>query len=543
MTIQAMAGNVAPSPTKTVDVAVVGAGLAGLYMTHKLVNLGYSVQGLERGPGVGGTWYWNTYPGARCDVESVDYSYSFSRELEQDWEWTERFPTQPELLKYINHVADRFDLRSRYAFGTHIVRAEFDEQTKKWTVTAADGQAWTAKYVVMASGSLSTGQTPDIPGIDSFQGPTYHTSQWPAGGADFTGLKVAILGTGSSGVQAIPMVARQAKHLTVLQRTPNYVLPARNRQLSKDELASIKADYRARRALARRSQGGVAAEPPTLSAFDVSETERNDAFETAWLKGGTVMTQVFKDTGRDEEANALLSEFLRGKIREAVIDPETAEKLVPTGYPFGAKRPCVGTDYYETFNRDNVSLIDIKSDQILEFTPGGIRFASGEQEFDAVIFATGFDAITGPMTAVDIRGTGGQRVVDKWADGPHAYLGLGMNGFPNLFMVTGPGSPSVLSNMMVSIEQHIEWIADAIEHVETGGHSTIEPSEEAERQWGQIVNDVAAKTLYMRGNSWYNGANIPGKARVFMLYAGGAKNYRDICNEVAADGYRGFAIN
>jgi cyclohexanone monooxygenase len=543
MTIQAMAGSVTASPTKTVDVAVVGAGLAGLYMTHKLVGLGYSVQGFERGAEVGGTWFWNTYPGARCDVESVDYSYSFSPELEQDWRWTERFPTQPELLKYINHVADRFDLRRHYAFSTQIVCAEFDEQVKTWTVTAADGQAWTAKYVVMASGSLSIGQTPDIAGIDSFQGLTYHTSRWPAGGADFTGLKVAILGTGSSGVQAIPMIARQAENLTVLQRTPNYVLPARNRQLSEDELAAVKAGYAARRALARKSQGGLAAEPPTLSVFDVGDAERTEAFETAWLQGGTVMTQVFKDTGRDEEANAILSEFLRGKIRENVIDPETAEKLVPTGYPFGAKRPCVGTDYYETFNRDNVSLIDINSDPILEFTPRGIRFASGEQEFDAVVFATGFDAITGPMTSVDIRGTGGQRVADKWADGPRAYLGLGMNGFPNLFMVTGPGSPSVLSNMMVSIEQHIEWIADAIEHVEAEGRATIEPSAEAEREWGATVNNVAAKTLYMKGNSWYNGANVPGKARVFMLYAGGAKNYRDICDAVAADSYRGFTIN
>jgi cation diffusion facilitator CzcD-associated flavoprotein CzcO len=530
------------------DVVTVGAGFAGMYLIHRLRAAGMRHLVFEAADGVGGTWYWNRYPGARCDVESLDYSYSFSPELEQEWEWSERFATQPEILRYANHVADRFDLRRDIRFRTRVTAAHWDAEGRRWTITTDTGDTVTARYYVMASGCLSTTKLPEIPGIEHFAGATFHTGHWPHEGVDFTGMRVGVIGTGSSGIQSIPVMAREAAQLTVFQRTPNFSIPARNRPLDPAAVADRKADYRAYREAAKRSAGGVPRVVAEVSALEVDPDERTAAFEEGWDDGGFVgILGRYPDMMTDEAANDTAAEFVRRKIRSIVHDPAVAEALCPTNHPLGTKRPCLDTDYYATFNLPHVRLVDLRRTPIVDVTASSIvtgdvdgAGATEVHEFDALVFATGFDAMTGTIVAVDITGTDGTTLKDAWAAGPRTYLGLCVAGFPNFFAVTGPGSPSVLSNMMVSIEQHVDWIADCLQALQENGTPVIEATREAQDQWVDHVNEVASMTLYPKANSWYMGANVPGKPRVFLPYVGGVGNYRLLCDEVAADGYRGF---
>jgi cation diffusion facilitator CzcD-associated flavoprotein CzcO len=527
---------------RTVDVVVVGAGFSGMYLLHRLRAAGMSVLVFEAGTDVGGTWYWNRYPGARVDVESLSYSYSFDPDLEQRFEWQERYPTQPEILAYARHVADRFDLRRDIVFGTRTTGARYDEASRTWTVRTDRDDTVTAQYLVMATGCLSASKLPEIPGLDSFEGETHHTAHWPHEGVDFTGKRVGIIGTGSSGVQSIPVIAAQADELTVFQRTPAYSLPARNRKLTVDEIAGMKDGYRSYRKAQQESGFGVPTAIPTRSALEVSDEERNATFEQAWESGSLVnLLTTFTDLAVDQEANDLAKRWIHDKIRSIVADPQTAQDLCPD-YPVGTKRPCLDTGYYETYNREHVHLVNLRREPLVEITPRGIRTAAGEYEFDTIVYATGFDAMTGSLTNVDIRGRDGVSLAETWSAGPRTYLGIGAAGFPNLFMITAPGSPSVLSNMIVSIEQHVDWVCDAVAHLQAQGLATIEASQEAQDAWVDHVNQVASHTLYPKANSWYMGANVPGKPRVFMPYAGGVGEYRKKCDEVARNGYEGFVL-
>jgi len=523
------------------DAVVVGAGFAGLYALHKLRSSGLKVRVYEAGSGIGGTWFWNRYPGCRCDVESLDYSYSFSAELEQEWEWTERYPSQGELLRYLEHVADRFDLMRDIQLETRVTAARYDEATRGWEIETDRGERVSAQFCIMATGCLSAPNFPDIPGLESFAGDRYHTARWPEGGVDFTGRRVAVIGTGSTGVQAIPVIAEQAEHLVVFQRTANFVVPARNKPLDPELQREVKATYPERRETCRTSAQGVFAPVPQHSAMAVDDAEREATYAAGWAAGGGIgILGVYTDTVIDERSNATAADFVRARIREVVEDPETAEKLIPDGHPIGTKRICVGTDYFETFNRDNVTLVDVRATPITEITPTAVRTTDGEYPVDALVCATGFDAMTGAVRNIDVRGRDGASLAEYWHAGPRAYLGLAAAGFPNLFLITGPGSPSVLSNMVVSIEQHVDWIAQCLADLEAGGFDTIEADREAEAQWVAHVQEVAGMTLFLKAASWYVGANIPGKPRIFMPYVGGVGNYRNVCDDVARDGYRGF---
>ncbi|MEZ2391813.1 flavin-containing monooxygenase [bacterium RCC_150] len=522
-----------------VDAVVVGAGFGGLYSLYKLRGQGLSVQLFERGSDVGGTWFWNRYPGARCDVQSVYYSYSFDKELEQEWEWTEKYATQPEILKYLSHVADRFDLRPNIALNSSVVSAEYDAGTATWTVSTDTGDQIRSKYLVMATGALSAGRLPDIEGLDSFNGETHHTGSWPQGGVDFTGKRVGVLGTGSSGIQAIPLIAREAEQLTVFQRTPSFSLPAHNEPLDPGLVKQVKATYGELREQSRQSLGGQPLRMPTQSALEVPADERNRRYEEAWQEGGPTIQTSYVDLMISPEANETAAAFVRAKIDELVQDPATAELLKPKEFPLGAKRVCVDSDYYATFNRENVTLKDVKGDPIVRITPAGVRTQNEEIELDVLVFATGFDALTGSLDRIHITGRDGATLKDTWAAGPRTYLGISVTGFPNMFIVAGPGSPSVLTNMVMSIEQHVEWISDHVEHLEASG-LVSEANPAAQDEWVEHVNQAAAPTLFMKGNSWYLGANVPGKPRVFMPYVGGHGNYRAKCDDVAAKDYEGF---
>lgn len=526
------------------DAVVIGAGFAGLYQLHRLRELGFTARCFEAGGDVGGTWYWNRYPGARCDVESMDYSYSFSEELEQEWEWTERYPTQPEILCYLRYVADRFDLRGLIGFDTRVTSAVFDDQASRWTVETDQGDRVSARFVIAATGCLSTWQIPSFKGLKSFSGASYHTGNWPDEKVDFTGLRVGVIGTGSSGVQAIPEIAAQAEHLFVFQRTPNYSVPARNYPLTADYQASRKATYREYRERAKVSGGGHTAIPPTKSALEEAEADRLREYERRWELGGAPLMQMaYTDLLTNLEANQTIADFVRSKIRDIVTDPEVADKLTPAGFPFGAKRLCVDTGYFETYNRPNVTLVDVQHAPIEEITSRGIVTGGQEYPLDAIVFATGFDAVTGALLSMNIRGRGGRELREAWSDGPRAYLGLQVAGFPNLFTITGPGSPSVLSNVVVSIEQHVDFISDCLAHMRSAGVETIEPTPEAQDSWVEYVNTAAHETLYPRAESWYLGANIPGKPRVFMPFVGGVGIYRRKCEEIVAGGYAGFVLS
>ena len=525
----------------TVDAIVIGAGFAGLYAVHLLRQNGLSVHAFEAGDDVGGVWYWNRYPGARCDVESMQYSYGFSNPLQQEWKWTERFARQPEILSYIRHTADRFDLRRHYSFSTRVTSATFGEWDGLWTVSTDTGATFRARWLVMASGSLSMPRAPDIPGIETFKGTTLHTGAWPADAPAFADKRVGVIGTGSSGVQAIPIIAAEAADLTVFQRTPNFVIPARNRPLDEGTQSEWKARYAEHRARAKHV--GTFYEFSDRSAMSVTEEERRAEFDRRWAEGGVNFVHSFNDIYLNEASNATAADYVRERIREIVKDPETAEKLSPKDHPLGAKRICVGTDYYDTYNRDNVQLVDLRSDPIEAVEAEGIRTKSGFQALDILVFATGYDALTGALTEIDIRGRDDIALKDKWRDGPQNYLGLMTAGFPNMFIITGPGSPSVLVNMIVGIEQHVEWIARCIDYMRDNGFETIEADRTAEIGWVRHVNEEADKTLFPRANSWYIGANIPGKPRVFLPYTGGIGRYREKCDEVAAAGYSGFRLD
>jgi cation diffusion facilitator CzcD-associated flavoprotein CzcO len=525
------------------DAVIVGAGFGGLYMLHHLRQLGFSAHVIEAADGVGGTWYWNRYPGARCDVESLNYSYSFSPELEQDWTWSEKYSPQPEILAYANHVADRFDLRRDIEFETRVEAAVWDDDASRWTLTTSKGETISTQFYIMASGCLSHSKLPEIPGVESFAGPTYHTGHWPHEGVDLTGLRVGVIGTGSSAIQSIPMFAQQAAELTVFQRTPNFSMPAGNRPLDPDEIAAMKARYREHREAARQSGFGVPVEEPTKSALEATPEEREVAYQKGWDSGNLVgMLLAFNDLLYNKEANDTAAEFIRNKIRSIVKDPQTAEDLCPFDHPMGTKRPCLDTGYYETFNRDNVTLVNLRREPIEQITPTGIRTSDREFEFDAIVFATGFDAMTGALVAVDIQGRDGLTLKEKWADGTRTYLGLTVAGFPNFFTITGPASPSVFSNMMVSIEQHVDWIGAAMAQLRADGKAAIEATQEAEDFWVQHNLEVGDATLYPLANSWYMGSNVPGKPRVLMPYIGGVGVYRQECDEIVADGYRGFVM-
>ena len=528
----------------SLDAIVVGGGLGGLYALHRLRKLGLKAVAFEAGSGVGGTWFWNRYPGARCDVESLEYSYAFDNDLQQEWHWPERYGTQPEILRYINHVADRFDLRRDVRLNTRVTSATFDPARARWTVRTDRDDVVVAPFCIMATGNLSTPRVPDFKGIHDFKGKWYHSGLWPHDGVDFSGLRVGVIGTGSSGVQMIPLIARQAKHLTVFQRTANFSLPARNGAMDPDVEQTHKAEYKQRRAAAYETPFGIAGfPPPTKSAHEATPEERAAQYEAKWAEGGSIsFLYSYTDLLVNQAANDTASEFVRNKIRSIVGDPAVAELLAPKDHPIGTKRLCLDTNYYETYNRDNVTLVDVRTAPIQEIAERGVRTAGGEYELDAIVFATGFDAMTGALREIDIRVGNGLALADKWIGGPATYLGIMVAGFPNLFIITGPGSPSVKTQMIVAIEQHMDWIGDCIAMLRANGLRRIEPSEDAETGWVRHVNEVAGGTLYPLANSWYMGANIPGKPRVFMPYVGGFAAYKRKCDAVAANGYEGFAM-
>ncbi|MCL4130372.1 UNVERIFIED_CONTAM: hypothetical protein GTU68_014164 [Idotea baltica] len=513
-----------------------------MYQLHKLRQQGLSARVIEKGDDVGGTWYWNRYPGARVDIESMAYSFSFDKELEQEWTWKEKYSPQPEILEYAQHVADRFDLRRDITFETKVVQALYDEDTSRWMVHTDHGEVISAQYLIMATGCLSAIKTPDIPGADTFAGDTYITGIWPHEGVDFSGKKVAVIGTGSSGIQAIPLIAEQADALTVYQRTPAYSMPAFNRPLEEDEVAQMKSTYDTYREAQRGHSSGIPNPPRSFipAAFE-GGNEQKSRLEAAWNSGIlTALSSAYSDVITNQNANDLVAEFVRDKIRARVKDPEVAETLAPKTYPFATKRPCLDTNYYETYNRDNVRLVDLHKTPIKDITPTGVRTSDSDDSYDAIVFATGFDAMTGALERIDIRGKDGMALCDKWANGPHTYLGLCVAGFPNLFTITGPSSPSVLSNMMVSIEQHVDWVSDCIEWMQANDRTTIEPTEKAENEWAIHNEQAANMTLFPQANSWYIGANVPGKPRTFMAYIGGVDVYRHLCDAIAADDYQGF---
>ena len=526
------------------DVVIVGAGFAGLYALHTLRKRGLSVRLFEAGDGIGGTWYWNRYPGARCDIESIEYSYSFDEALQQEWNWPARYADQADILRYIHHVADRFELWPDIELGTRVESAVFDEQAGRWTLTTRRGETVSAQFCVMATGCLSTPKQVDIEGIGDFTGRRLHTAAWPAEGVDFTGLKVGIIGTGSTGIQAIPAIAEQARHLTVFQRTANFSIPAWNHPLSDEQRRVQKAEYTDLRRREWASFAGVCRFPQnTGRAMDATPEERHAEYEARWAMGAFSFYSCYIDLLTDPRANETAAEFARAKIRAKIRNPEVAEKLTPRGYPFGTKRLCADTNYFETYNRDNVTLVDLRSTPFQQFSAHGVSTQDGRfHALDVLVTATGFDALTGALTQMDIRGRGGERLGDKWKDGPRTALGIMSSGFPNLFITTGPGSPSVLFNMVLGNEYHVEWIVRAIEDVRRAGHATLEPRLATEDAWCQHVTEVGNHTLFPQADSWYMGANVPGKARQILLYLGGFPAYRQTCEAVAAKGYEGFAL-
>jgi cation diffusion facilitator CzcD-associated flavoprotein CzcO len=531
-----------PRPARAFDALVIGAGFSGLYQLLCLRDrLGLSVQVLEAASGVGGTWYWNRYPGARCDSESHSYCYSFSEELIREWEWSERYPGPPEILRYLNYVADRFDLERDIRFDTRVTSAHYDRSADRWRVTTDAGDVYTAQFLITAVGCLSSANVPDIPGLDTFEGRWYHTGQWPHEGVDFRGKRVGQIGTGSTGIQSAPVIAETAAHLIVFQRTANYSVPARNQPLTPEFKRYVKEHYAEIRETMHATLNGHPWPVSERLALDVPPEERQAIYEQAWATGGLRFRAAFRDLVTDKAANDTAAEFIRGKIRQIVKDPATAAKLADIDHPYAAKRPPIDTDYFETFNRDNVTLVDVRASPIEAITPRGIRTRDAEYPLDIIVFATGFDGMTGSLLRIDIRGRDGLTLQQAWAAGPRNYLGLQVDGFPNLFTVTGPGSPSVLCNMPVAIEQHVEWITDCIAYMRSRGLKRIEPAHEAVDRWVAEVNAAAQATLLPQAkHSWYLGANIPGKPQVFMPYAGGMSRYRKICAGVAARDYEGF---
>jgi cyclohexanone monooxygenase len=525
------------------DVIIVGTGFAGVYGLHKLRDAGFDAMAVEAGDDVGGCWYWNRYPGLRCDVDSLEYSYAFSEELQQEWRWSERYSPQAEIQSYISFAADRLHLREHIRFSTRIASATFDNDKQIWTLIAENGDQLQARFVVMATGCLSIPNKPNIAGIEQFEGRLIHSVQWPDEKLDLAGKNVAVIGTGSTGIQMIPLLAKEAKHLTVVQRTPAFCVPARNQEWSDARVDYWRNNFRELREMARNSRAGVLHEYGMLPAAAIREEDWIADLERRWIKGGPNVLYGFNDLLVNEEANNLVADFLRGKIADAVDDPEIAKKLMPYEYPVGTKRVCVGTDYYETYNRDNVSLIDLRSEKLQQIEKDGIRTEDGFYPVDVLILATGYDAMTGALLAIDIKTTAGESLRAEWGKGPQTYLGLGIAGFPNMFVVTGPGSPSVFSNMVLSVEHDIEWITNCLEYLRDQGATMIEADHTAQDAWMTHVDDVARGTLLNRAASWYRGANIEGKPQKFMPYVGGVNTYQQKCRAIAEAGYEGFVIS
>ena len=523
------------------DAVIVGAGFGGMYMLHALRKLGFTARVFEAGAGVGGTWYWNRYPGARCDIESLQYSYSFDPDLDQDWSWSERYSPQPEILAYANHVADRFDLRRDIRLETRVTSARFDEQAGRWRIETDRGDRVSGWFCIMAVGCLSAANIPDFPGLDDFEGPVLHTGQWPHDEVDFTGRRVAVIGTGSSAIQSIPIIASQARQLTVFQRTPNYSVPAWNHGMDPEREREVKADYPGLRARMRGRPTGFYFPFNTEPALEASPEERRSQYEEFWARGGLPFLGAYGDLLFDADANETAAEFARAKIRSIVHDRETAELLCPDNV-FGCKRLCVDTGYFETYNLPHVSLVDVSTRPIERMTRTGVMVAGTEYPADVIVCATGFAAMTGSFDRIAITGRNGLTLAEKWEAGPRTYLGLSTHGFPNLFMITGPGSPSVLASMIQAIEQHVDWMADCMAHMRDCGGRTIEAAPAAEDAWIEHVNEVAEISLRSTCSSWYVGANIPGRPRVFMPYIGGFPIYVNRCNEVMDAGFEGFTI-
>jgi cyclohexanone monooxygenase len=538
-----MTDTTATAEAPALDVLIVGAGFAGLYLVHRLTQLGFSAQVVEAGSDVGGTWYWNRYPGARCDVESFFYSYSFDQQLEQDWEWSERYPAQPEILAYLRHVADRFDLRRHITFDTRVVAATFDDRASRWTARTDGGEDVTARFVMLATGPLSAARTPDIAGLENFTGEVLHTAYWPEDGIDLTGKRVGIIGTGSSGIQVMPEIAGAAAATVVFQRTANFLVPSWNRPLTDDEQRDVRSHYRELREQARQSPGGLPFARATESALEVDEVERLRRYEDAWAYGSASrFVGTFRDLLTDEKANATAADYVRAKIRELVHDPETAARLCPTTHPLGTKRLPQDIAYFLAFNDPRVSLVDLTQTPIDHVAANGVVTSTELHPLDVLVFATGFDALTGAILKIDIDRTDGVRLAEHWAEGPRTYLGMGIAGFPNLFALSGPGSPSVLSNVPVSIELQVEWLSDLLVHLRDKELVRVEATRAAEEEWLALANRNAQATLYPTAASWYMGANIPGKPRVFLPFVGGVNLYRELCDDVARDGYRGFEL-
>lgn len=525
---------------RRLDALVIGAGFGGMYMLHRARGMGLAVKAIEAGDDVGGTWYWNRYPGARCDVMSIDYSYSFSNEIQQQWTWSEQFAAQPEIHAYARFVADQLDLRRDIQFETKATAIAYDDAARLWRITTDRGEVFEATYCLMATGPLSVPKKVDIPGVERFKGQLYLSGKWPHHPVDFAGKRVAVIGTGSSGIQIVPVVAEQAEHLYVFQRTPSFTLPMRNRKLDPDYVAQIKQHYPHLRALARHSPTGGVRPMSTRPVFSIPADERRRLMEEAWEHSGLALLGLFSDLLLSQEANDVVADFVREKIAETVKDPDTARRLTPQGYPIFARRPCLDTGYYEAFNRSNVTLMDCLEDPITEITETGLRTGTQEVEVDIIIAATGYDALTGAMLAIDVKGKGGRSLNEKWAEGGRSYLGLAMEGFPNLFMIAGANGPSALANFIILNEQNVDWICDCIAHMRATGLQAIEAEREAEDKWMHTISELASRSLMPKANTWYVGANVPGKPRFFPIYIGGLGRYREICSDVAADGYRGF---
>ncbi len=524
------------------DAIIIGAGFSGLYQLHKLRDeLGLNVRVLEKGAGVGGTWFWNRYPGARCDSESYYYCYSFNKEIEQEWSWSERYPEHTEIRKYLNFVSDRLDLRRDIQLDTEVKSAAFDDASNTWKVETVGGETFLTRFLITAVGCLSAANVPKFEGLENFKGAWYHTGNWPHEGVDFAGKRVGQIGTGSTGIQLAPMLAGRSQHLTIFQRTANYSIPARNRTVTPEEVDLTRKNYDD---VWRRARSGTNGHPFTMStrsAVSVTDEERRTIYEKAWERGGLRFRASFKDILENARANETASDFIREKIADVVKDPALLEKLTPRDHGFATKRPPIDSGYFETFNRDNVSLVDLKAEPIVEVTEKGIRTTKQEYELDIIVFATGFDAFTGPLLRLNLTGSNGYALKQAWAAGPRTYLGLQTPKFPNLFTITGPGSPSVLCNMPIAIEQHVDWITTCIRDMRAKGLTRIEAEPAAAEQWVEQVNAAANATLLpMASSSWYLGANVPGKPRVFMPYAGGFARYTDICNDVTKSDYRGF---
>jgi cation diffusion facilitator CzcD-associated flavoprotein CzcO len=527
-----------------VDAVIIGAGFSGLYMLHRLREMGLTTRVFDAADGPGGTWYWNRYPGARCDSESHYYCYAFSDEIRKEWEWSCRYPAQPEILEYLNFVADRLDLRKDIDFGVRVTAGSYDEATHSWTVETNGGETVRARFLITGVGNTSTPAKPDIPNIDAFEGPVYHTALWPHEPVDFTGQRVGLIGTGSSGIQSTPMIAEQARHLTVFQRTANYSVPARNHPLTDNMRRQLEADHEENRRLIRSSPIGMPFEVPQTSALAVSDEERKATLDKLWDVGSfRFMFTSYNDIVTDREANAKVAGYIEAKIRDTVKDPAKADVLCEFNHPVGTKRPPIDTNYYETFNRDNVSIVSIRTNPIREATATGLTLQNGDHhELDTIVFATGFDTVTGTLIKLNLKGRDGVSLADKWRDGPRAYLGLCSAGFPNLFMITGPGTPGILTNFPGCIEQNVDWIADAIGHMRDIGATEFEATPEAEAEWVRSIAEVADTTLMTTVDSWYMNSNMPGKPRVFTAYFSGMHTYADVCADVAAHGYKGFDI-